>query len=127
MADGRKQHMPYNKEDITSPTVSTDALLMSLVINAIENRFVANEDVPGAYLQTSMPDFVLIKVTGKSVDVLCQTNKRYVSDIVKENGKQVIYLKLNKALSGCLKSAMLWYNWFSEILEGLGLVINPYH
>ena len=52
VADGRKQRAYFNKEDITSPTVSTDALLMSLVIDAMENRFVATADVPGAYLQT---------------------------------------------------------------------------
>ena len=126
VADGRKQRAIYSKEEITSPTVSTDALLMSLVIDAIEKRFVANGDVPGAYLQTFMPDFVLVKVTGKSVDVLCETNPQYKEDIVYEYGKAVIYLRLNKALYGCLKSAMLWYNLFSETLEGLGFIINPY-
>ncbi len=29
---------------------------MTLVIDVVEERFVANADVPGAYLQTLMPD-----------------------------------------------------------------------
>ena len=54
--DGQKQRFLYNKEVITLSTVSTDALLMTLVIDVVEDRFVANADVPGAYLQTLMPD-----------------------------------------------------------------------
>ena len=126
VADGRKQHNMYSKDEITSPTVSTDALLMTLVIDAMEGREVATADVPGAYLQAEMDDDVILRMTGASVDVLCQVNESYKEFVTEENGKKVIYLKLNRALYGCIKSAMLWYNLFSETLEKMGFVINPY-
>ena len=69
---------------------------------------------------------MLVKVIGKSVDVLYQTNKMYKEYVEMEYVKSVIYLKLNKALYACLKSTMLWYDLFSNILKGLGFTINPY-
>jgi hypothetical protein len=126
VADGRKQKSKYNKEEITSPTVSTDALLLTLVIDTMEGRCVGTADVPGAYLQAEMDDFVIMKMTGKSVEALCQTNEKYRQFVTMEGGKLVIYLRLTKALYGCIKSAMLWYDLFSTTLEGMGFEINPY-
>ena len=47
------------EEETTSPTVSTDALMISLMIDAKERRDVATADVEGAYLHADMEDFVL--------------------------------------------------------------------
>jgi len=38
----------------------------------------------------------------------------------------VLYLWLLKKLYGCVKSALLWYKLFSETLEDMGFVLNPY-
>jgi hypothetical protein len=48
VADGRPQRALYAKEDTTSPTVSTDALMLSILIDAKERRDVATADVAGA-------------------------------------------------------------------------------
>jgi hypothetical protein len=58
-ADGRSQRAHYTKEETTSPTVSTDALMLSLMINTKEGRDVATADVEGAYLHADMEDFVI--------------------------------------------------------------------
>ena len=126
VADGRKQRKLYGKDEITSPTVSTDALLMTLIIDAMEEREVATADVPGAYLHATMEDHVIIRMTGASVDVMCQVNPSYRSYVTTEKGTKVLYLKLNKALYGCVKSAMLWYDLFVNTLEKMGFKINPY-
>ena len=126
VADRRKQHNMFPKEEITSPTVSTDALLMTLVIDAMEGREVGTADVPGAYLQADMEDYVILKMTGRSVDALCATGDYYVDFVTMEKGRKVVYLRLKKALYGCIKSAMLWYNLFTENLEEMGFKINPY-
>ena len=39
----------------------------------------------------------------------------------------MIYLILKKAMNGCIQSAMLWYNLFSETLDKMGFKINPYN
>ena len=36
------------------------------------------------------------------------------------------FMKLNKALYGCMKSAIIWYETFVTTLKGLGFKLNPY-
>jgi hypothetical protein len=38
----------------------------------------------------------------------------------------VLYVKLHKALYGCLRSALLFYKKLLRDLEGRGFVVNPY-
>ena len=67
VADGRKQRMYIKKEDVASPTVKLESLILSLLIDAHENRDVATVDVVGAYLIAGMKDHVIVKLTGESV------------------------------------------------------------
>lgn len=34
-------------------------------------------------------------------------------------------MKLIKAIYGCVKSALLWYELFTKSLQGMGFVLNP--
>jgi hypothetical protein len=126
VADGSKQREKYSHQDTSSPTVSNDALMMTLVIDALERREVATADVPGAYLHADMDDFTVLKLVGQSVDILCQANPDYKQYVTEENGKKVLYLQLLKALYGCIKSGLLWYELFSGTLKDMGFVLNPY-
>ena len=67
----------YEKCGTASPTVTNEALKISLVIDAVEGRKVAISDVPGAFLQADVNDIVHIKVTGEMVNVLVQLNPEY--------------------------------------------------
>jgi hypothetical protein len=126
VADGRPQRSLYTKEETTSPTVSNDALMISALIDGHEHRDVATADVTGAYLHADMDDFTLLKVEGPSVDILCSVCEAYREYVIIENGKKVLYLKLLKALYGCVKSALLWYELFCGELQGMGFELNPY-
>ena len=42
------------------------------------------------------------------------------------DGKPILYVKLCKALYGCLRSALLFYRKLWKDLHGRGFVINPY-
>jgi hypothetical protein len=126
VADGRPQRQLYTKDETSSPTVSTDALMLSLMIDAHERRDVATADVAGAYLHAEMVDFTLLKMEGASVDIMCDVCDDYKKYVRIENGKKVLYLKLLKALYGCVQSALLWYDLFSNTLEKAGFELNPY-
>ena len=126
VADGRPQRLLYEKSETTSPTVSTDALMLSIMVDAHEGRDVATADVVGAYLKAYMDEFVVMKFTGESVDILCKMNEKYSKFVVMEGKTKVLYVKLIKAIYGCVKSALLWYQLFTESLEGMGFVLNPY-
>jgi len=99
---------------------------LSLAIDAKEKRDVAIADVVGAYLLANMNDFVVIKVTGESTDVMCKVRPDYEELVVIDKGKRVLYLRLSKALYGCIQSALLWYNTFKEHLIDMGFKLNPY-
>ena len=62
VAGGNKQRDYISKEDSSSPTVSTEAVLLTCIIDAEEERDVAVIDIPNAFIQT--------KVTNKDEQVV---------------------------------------------------------
>jgi hypothetical protein len=126
VADGSKQKGLYPKAETASPTVSTVALLLTIVVDAYEGRDVATCDVAGAYLKASMKDFVIIKFTGESVDIILKMQPSHAKFVTYENGVKTLYARLKKALYGCVQSALLWYKLFHDTLQHLGFTINPY-
>jgi hypothetical protein len=37
-----------------------------------------------------------------------------------------LYLKILRAIYGCIESALLWYNLYSSTLKSMGFILNPY-
>ncbi len=103
-----------------------ESLILSLLIDAKEGRDVATADVVGAYLLTEMHDYTLIKVTGDATKIMCKVNGSYEDYVAVENDKPVLYLKLRKALYGCIMRALLWYQTFVGVLMDLGFTLNEY-
>ena len=124
VADGRTQRTLYDKSETASPTVSTDALMLSIIVDAHEGRDVATADVTGAYLKADMDDFVVMKFMDDSVDILCEMNPLHKRFIAVEKGIKVLYVRLVKAIYGCVKSALLWYDLFNNTLNKMGLVLT---
>jgi hypothetical protein len=88
-ANSWSQRSKYTREETTSPTVSTDALMISLMIDATkERRDVATADVEGAYLHADMEDFVFLKLVGKAVDIMCQVNPKYEKFLSLRKGRR---------------------------------------
>jgi hypothetical protein len=71
VAGGRPQQKIYTKEERSWPMVSTNALVMPILIDGKERRDVAKSEVAGAYLHAEMEDFTLLKVEGEPVDIMC--------------------------------------------------------
>ena len=128
-ADGSKQKR-YLKhgESISSPTVSLEAIVGTLLIDAREGRDVAIFDIPGAYLQAEMPKEkkLLMKFRDEFVDIMCEVNPEYKQFVIEENGKKILYVKILRAIYGCIESALLWYELYVKVLKGMGFVLNPY-
>ena len=128
-ANGSKQKQYLKPEEsVASPTVSLEGLLATLVIDAKEGRKVSTFDVPGAFLQAPMPDDkkVLLKLKGEFVDIMCRVNPEHEPNIQYENNVKVLYMRVERAIYGCIESALMWYNMFTEILEKMGFKLNPY-
>ena len=116
-ADGRKQRKYILPEDATSPTVSSDAVLLSFMWDVHEGRFVATADVPGAFLHSDMIELVYVVVDGVLVDMLIQSNPKYKKFVhTTRDGKRVVYLKLRKALYGTVTAARLFFENITDKL-----------
>ena len=126
-ADGRPQRKYISKEESTSPTVSTEAVFLTAVIDAMQGREVAVVDVPGAFMQADMDEQVHVKLTGKMAELLIEIDdKMYRPCLTYEKGKPVLYVELLKALYGTLRAARLFWEKLSTKLQEWGYEFNPY-
>jgi len=107
VADGSSHRKIVPREEASSPTVSLEALMATLMIDAHENRDVAMFDVPGEYLHADLPEgkLVLLKIEGQFVDIMCEVNPEFLPDVRYENGKKLLYVQILKALYGMIESA----------------------
>ena len=77
-ADWRKQRDWLSKEDTSSPTVSTEGLVLLFMIDAMEGREVATADIPGAFMQTDYDKGdIHIKLEGAMVTLLEDIEPEY--------------------------------------------------
>ena len=57
---------------------------------------------------------------------MCEVNPEHKKNVRVENGVNVLYLRLLKALYGCMESALIYYDLYSKTLKPQGFLINPY-
>jgi hypothetical protein len=127
-ADGRKQRLYKSKEETSSPTVTTEAVFLTSVIEAQERRKVMTVDIPGAFMHVDIDELIHVRLEGPMAELLTRVDpakyQTYMSD---ENGRQVLYVELQKALYGTLQAAMLFWENLTAFLTGeLGFTVNPY-
>jgi hypothetical protein len=127
VADGSTQRTYINAEEAASPTVSLEALMITSAIDASEHRDVATADISGAFLQADIDELVLVMFEGVMVDLLIKTDPIYGNFVhTTKQGKKLLYVKLTKAMYGCMKAARLFYENLSTYLLQIGFVINEY-
>ena len=131
VAGGNKQRDYISKEDSSSPTVTTEAVLLTCIIDAEEERDVAVIDIPNAFIQTKVTnkeEQVVIRLQGELVDVLLviapEVYGKYVH-LDKKGGKTLLVRCLN-AIYGTMVASLLYYRKFKNSLEGIGFEFNPY-
>ena len=84
VAGGNKQRDYISKEDASSPTVATESVLLTCIIDAEEERDVAVIDIPNAFIQTRIEDekdMATIKLRGVLVDILVAISARRVQAV----------------------------------------------
>jgi hypothetical protein len=73
VAAGNKQRGYITKEDASPPTVSSEAVMLTCIVDANENREVATVDIPNAFVQTVVEDEkdkAFIHICGPLVNIL---------------------------------------------------------
>ena len=108
--------------------MSNKGVFITAAIEAHERRDVACFDIPGAYLHTLNDEVVHMLLRGKLAKMMVMMNpgmyRKYVT--YSANGTPLLYVLLNKALYGLLRSALLFYEKLVKDLEDNGFEINPY-
>jgi hypothetical protein len=125
-ANGSVQREHVAKEEAASPTVALESVFVTAAIDGKENREVVTIDIPGAFLHAANDDYVVMRMNGTLAELMAKTdNKLYRKYLTDEKGKKVLYLRLQKALYGMMKSALLFYRKLISELKGMGFEINP--
>jgi hypothetical protein len=127
-ADGSKQREHIPKEEATAPTVTSDAIFIQSIIFAHEGRDVATCDISGAFLQADNLDYVLMRLDGVLAELMVTIAPNIYCKYITTNakGKPVLYVQLEKALYGMMKSALLFYRKLVADLRSIGFVLNTY-
>jgi hypothetical protein len=119
---GRTRRTPHHPR-----FVSIEALLLSCMIDAREERDVATIDIPVAFMQAFIDELVHVKLDGELIDLICQVDPSLSKFVIMENGKRVLYTRLNKALYGTLQASRLfWERLTTFLVNENGFESNPY-
>ena len=131
-ANGSVQRDYISKEESASPTVSTEAVLLTGVVDAKEGRDVMISVIPNAFVQTgaekpSSGECIMMKIQGPMVDMLCELDPMlYKPYVIYENGKKTLYVEVLKALYGMMQASLWFYKKFCKDLQQEGYKMNPY-
>jgi hypothetical protein len=130
---GNKQRDYITKQDVSSPTVTAEAVMLTCVIDAQENRDVAVVDIPNAFVQTVVSDEdaehrVMVHIRGPLEDILVSMAPDvygpYVS--VTKTGQKVLIVECLNAVYGTMVAALLYYKKFVKSLKSQAFKLNLY-
>lgn len=110
--------------DVSSPVVSSTSVYMIAALAASEGRQVSCTDIGSAFLNSDMSgEDVFMKLDAVMTKILCGIDPSF-KQFVEHDGTIIVHLI--KALYGCVKSSMLWYQTLTAFLMECGYVQNPY-
>ena len=59
---------------------------------------------------------IVMNLRGRVVDIMFQVKLEYEQHVRYENGGKFLYILVPRAIYGCIKSELLWYNLFYTTL-----------
>ena len=123
-ADGRSQRPYTSKMGTSSPTASQAGIFLTCMIDAYEKRDVATQDIADAFLQTKMSKDekdVHVMLVGRMAELLAKISpETYQKYMHHRRGQAYIYCKVNVAIYGTLKVALLFWKKMSASLIARG-------
>jgi hypothetical protein len=128
---GNKQQDYITKEDVSSPTVSAEAVVLTCVLNALEDQDIAIIDISNSFVQTVVKDeehHVVVRIRGPLVDILVSIAPDVYGPYVSTNkaGQKVLQVQCLNAVYRTIVIALLHYKKFVKSLTKQGYKIDPY-
>ena len=84
-ADGQKQHLHTGKEEKTSPTITTEAVMLMSTINAKDGD-VATMDITGAFMHSDQDETAQLHLQGTLTDLLVKCDPKLYHKYVVTGG-----------------------------------------
>ena len=125
--DWRKQRDWLSNEDNSSPTVSTEGLMLSCMSDTMEGQEVATADILGAFLQTDYEKGdIHIKLEGDMVTLLEEIDPQYYKGFIFTyiSGRKCMYAEAKKAIYETLEASLLFWGKLSKSLEEMVNEVN---
>jgi hypothetical protein len=109
--------------------VVTELVFIMAIVDAHKPRDVACFDIPGAILRANSDEDITMILRGRLAELMVQVApnlySKYITVIRK--GMVILYVKMQKAMYGLLRSALLFYRKLVVDLENSGFKLNPYN
>ena len=126
IAGGHRQ----NKEDfvnLSTQTVNTESVFILLAVAAYEKRALMVIDVKGAYLNADMSTpngkKTFVKVDRALAKLFVQVDPSLAKFVT---SKGTLFMRVDKALYGCIQSSALWQEKLTRTLIEMGFRISSY-
>ena len=110
VAGGNKQHGYISQEDASSPTVLTESVILTSMIDKMEEREVAIFDIPNAFAKTEVKhkkNRVIVCNCRILVDILVKIAPDIYKDYVKVNNKGEKQI-LVECLNSLYRTMIFW-------------------
>ncbi len=110
---GNKQQDYITKEDVSSPTVSAKAVMLTCMIDALKDQDIAIINIPNAFVQTVVNDEehrVVVRIRGPLVDILVSIAPDVYGPYVSTNkaGQKVLLVQCLNAVYRTMVAALLY-------------------
>jgi len=102
--------------------------MISCAIDAREGRHVAVTDIPRSFFTCGQEDDLHMLLEGTIAELIIKLDPNLYRKYIWENKqeKQMLYVKLRKALYGTLQAALLFWQLLSDTLIDWGFRLNEY-
>ena len=118
----------YSRAETSSPTISTSSIFIIAQEAAARGHTVATIDIGSAYLNATMPKqdpkkLVFMRIKKEVTSILTEIEPAFMPFTATDG---TLVVELDKALYGCIQSALLWYQELVSFLSSIGFIPNPY-
>ena len=70
---------------------------------------------------------ILLRIRDEFLGIMCEVNPDYRAYVQYDNANKVLFLKVLRAIYGCIESTLLWYNFYLKTFKYLRFSINTYN
>ena len=130
-ANGCKQKDgTWSKQETTMPMMATELVFITAIIDAHKGHDVACFDILATFLHPDVDEDIVIVLKGRLAELMVQVAPNLYQKFitVDKKGTAILYVKMQKALYGLLRSVLPFYRkLMADLKEGDGFVLNPYN